>query len=60
MNVSSGSLSCGFWNLVFPVPGSRNVHMKLQQTVAAGKKYETLQVFLDGQSEHILEQMMEE
>lgn len=37
MNVSSGSLSCGFWNLVFPVPGSRNVHMKLQQTVAAGK-----------------------
>jgi len=24
------------------------------------KKYETLQVFLDGQPEHILEQMMEE
>lgn len=37
MNVSSGDRFCGFWNLVFLVPGSRNVHMKLQQTVAAGK-----------------------
>lgn len=48
MNVSSGSLSCGFWNLVFPVPGSRNVHMKLQQTVAAGKNMKRCRSFWTG------------
>lgn len=34
--------------------------MKLQQTVAAEKKYETLQIFFGAHPEHILEQMMEE
>ena len=48
MNVSSGDRFCGFWNLVFPVPGSRNVHMKLQQTVAAGKNTKRCRSFWTG------------
>ena len=37
---------CSFWNQVFPVPESRNIHMKLQQTVAAEKNMKRCRSFL--------------
>lgn len=46
MNVSSGDRFCNFWNQVFPVPESRNIHMKLQQTVAAEKNMKRCRSFL--------------
>ena len=46
MNVSSDDRFCSFWNQVFPVPESRNIHMKLQQTVAAEKNMKRCRSFL--------------
>ena len=46
MNVSSGDRFCSFWNQVFPVPESRNIYMKLQQTVAAEKNMKRCRSFL--------------
>ena len=44
--LSSGDRFCNFWNQVFPVPESRNIHMKLQQTVAAEKNMKRCRSFL--------------